>query len=532
MADDHFKVGQSVKVDGKGEAIVKEKVFRGFGTFYLVHFNDVDFEVELEPQRLTPVTPPRPNVQTTQTGQHSTVSSRFVPSSELDINQFIEEQTNKNTLQKTMYDLKILNEYFQQPNVNENRSIQNIPANELSVLLCRFFMSVRKSNGDEYEPSSLRGLISSYDRQLRRYNYGEYIATSPVFAQVREVLKSKQKKLKRDGKGNLPNKSEAISDHEINILWEKKQFGSETPDAILHTLWFYNTVHFGLRGRHEHREMCWGDVTLKTNTDGHEYLEFCERQSKTRTGNDPRNVRDVKPKLWANLDNPERCPVNIYKIYARKRPTGYSQPNHPFYIASTTKHSPSPNETWFKRNPIGTNKLGSMMSTMVHNSEISTDKRLTNHSARKYLVQKLCDSNIPPTQIAQISGHRNLSSINNYSSINTDQHQNISRLLHQNSIDLVSNNAHMPVMPRSIMSRPSTATTHTITQPPSLQCSSTNAFRHESAQTTNVTGGLQSVISAPIHGGTFHINIYQNTQNVSPQEPKRKRIRIIESDSD
>ena len=137
-------------------------------------------------------------------------------------------------------------------------------------------MSVRKVDGSEYEPNSLRGMMSSFDRQLRRFNYGHSIIMSPLFAQVREVLKSKQKQLKRDGKGNLANRSDPISDDEINVLWENGQFGSENPDTILQTLCFFNTVHFGLRGSGEHRDMCWGDISLQHDTAGHEYLQFQE----------------------------------------------------------------------------------------------------------------------------------------------------------------------------------------------------------------------------------------------------------------
>jgi hypothetical protein len=38
----------------------------------------------------------------------------------------------------------------------ENREIQNIPPEELNELLSQFVYSVRKSDGTEYEPSSLR----------------------------------------------------------------------------------------------------------------------------------------------------------------------------------------------------------------------------------------------------------------------------------------------------------------------------------------------------------------------------------------
>ena len=43
------------------------------------------------------------------------------------------------------------------------------------------------------------------------------------------------------------------------------------------------TKHFGLRGCDEHRRIKWGDVQLLTDVNGAEYLEYSERQTKTRT---------------------------------------------------------------------------------------------------------------------------------------------------------------------------------------------------------------------------------------------------------
>jgi hypothetical protein len=63
-------------------------------------------------------------------------------------------------------------------------------------------------------------------------------------------------------------------------------------------------------------------------------------------------------------------------------------------LASSTKLLPSPDEQWFKRQPVGIHKLGNMMRRMVKYSGIQTEKRLSNHSARKYLIQKL-NYNIP-----------------------------------------------------------------------------------------------------------------------------------------
>jgi len=49
---------------------------------------------------------------------------------------------------------------------------------------------------------------------------------------------------------------------------------------------------------------------------------------------------------------------------------------------------------------------------MVQKAGIETD-RLRNHSGRKTMIQTLSENDIPPMQIAQLSGHRNLKSIEN-----------------------------------------------------------------------------------------------------------------------
>jgi hypothetical protein len=67
---------------------------------------------------------------------------------------------------------------------------------------------------------------------------------------------------------------------------------------------------------------------------------------------------------------------------------------------------------------------------MVKGSGIIQTKKLSNHSARKYLVQKLNDNNVQANHIMQISGHKNISSINNYSHINEIQHREISKILY------------------------------------------------------------------------------------------------------
>ena len=61
-------------------------------------------------------------------------------------------------------------------------------------------------------------------------------------------MKAKQKQLKRHGLRNRPKATMALTDDEIEILFEKKLLGSSSLQAPLNTVWLNNIIHFGLRG--------------------------------------------------------------------------------------------------------------------------------------------------------------------------------------------------------------------------------------------------------------------------------------------
>ena len=56
-----------------------------------------------------------------------------------------------------------------------------------------------------------------------------------------------------------------------------------------------------------------GDVELKTDEDGCKYLEFKERQSKTRTRRNVDNIKPVTPKMYAT--SCERDTVAAYEKF-------------------------------------------------------------------------------------------------------------------------------------------------------------------------------------------------------------------------
>jgi len=101
-----------------------------------------------------------------------------------------------------------------------------------------------------------------------------------VFDQARKCLEARSKQLKKEGKGNKPNAGEALTNVEENILYEKNLLGISNAEALLNTVWLFNSVSFGLRDCEEHGQMTWGDVQLHMEADGIEYLEYSESQTK------------------------------------------------------------------------------------------------------------------------------------------------------------------------------------------------------------------------------------------------------------
>ena len=202
------------------------------------------------------------------------MASRF-KDLDVSVEDFISEQENESTKKKTLQNVAVLQQFL--ASKNEERKLEEIPPEELNEYLSEFIITVcTKDKQEEYEPSSLRGFIASFERYLKKKNYGHSIIKDLQFEKTRKALSSKQKDLKRKGKGNKPNASVAISEDDIQVLYEKKPLGTERPEALLNTLWLNNTTQFGLRGCKEHRDMCWGDVKLKKTSTGVEFLEYGE----------------------------------------------------------------------------------------------------------------------------------------------------------------------------------------------------------------------------------------------------------------
>lgn len=90
------------------------------------------------------------------------------------------------------------------------------------------------------------------------------------------------------------------------MLREKQEMGKSNPIALQNAIWWGNNF-FGLRGRDEHNKLRWTDISLQEDVNGNRFLQFQERDTKTRKT--PENTRPFDPTIYETPEDPERCPI-------------------------------------------------------------------------------------------------------------------------------------------------------------------------------------------------------------------------------
>ena len=173
-------------------------------------------------------------------------------------------------------------------------------------------------DGNQYEPDYLHVMRSLLDRYLHLKNYPKAILNDDLFKKSNTVLEDKECELQDRGLGHRANKALAITRCEERILWESGQLGNETPQAIINTLPFYLTQHFGLHGRQEHVTMMVEDFTTSSDNDGNKYFTFSEKSTKTRNEGLHPKPGQKNPKMVAT--NGPSCVMKLFKLFKSKRP--------------------------------------------------------------------------------------------------------------------------------------------------------------------------------------------------------------------
>ena len=421
------------------------------------------------------------------------------------IQEFIYSLRPDNTNKKTTYDLNVWRRYCY--SLGEERDLENIPPGELNILLCRFFMDVRKKDGEVYEPVTLTSFQRSIQRYLNDRNSTVNILKDQQFSKCREVLSARKRDLVvNNAKGNRPQAARELTEAEEDLLFKTGQFGEHEPEVLQRTVWWVLSLQFGFRARDESRKLQWGDVGLENDPlTGKQVLVWkAERGSKTRHGDG--HSKAFNPKAHATGN--ERCPVHLYLKFAGHRPEEMKKPESPFFLAIKRKRKPE-DKIWFMRSALGKNKIGEFLAKAARNAGLAGN--LTNHSVRKTCISRLMDADVPENYVAQLSGHKNLKSLDSYKTASDD---------HQRKMSLTLSRTNTSVMPSSSSSAKE----------------DTKKDKQPAAVGEDVlSSGLFSG-STVLKGCTFNFNFSarpgSSGESFQSVLPKRKRHVLLSDDSD
>ena len=89
-----------------------------------------------------------------ETIKPSSSAGRFQPVNQAEVMNFISNQANKNTVRKTDHDAKLFKTFM--ISQNEMRSIEELAPAELDILFGNFLVQIKKVDGSDYEPSTIR----------------------------------------------------------------------------------------------------------------------------------------------------------------------------------------------------------------------------------------------------------------------------------------------------------------------------------------------------------------------------------------
>ena len=111
------------------------------------------------------------------------MAARFPEISCEEIEKLAEKAVNRNTVKTTKTWMNVWKSWAESKRLNDD--LVKYEAKELDECLSRFFAEIRKSNGSDYEPDSLRVMLATIDRHLKQNDSKITIAKDREFVKCR-----------------------------------------------------------------------------------------------------------------------------------------------------------------------------------------------------------------------------------------------------------------------------------------------------------------------------------------------------------
>ena len=274
---------------------------------------------------------------------------------------------------------------------------------DLCYAMCRFISEIKKMDGDDYPPNTLREIVIMIQMHLQQNGVHWKLLDGSEFVNLRNVLDNLMKERYAQGLGVRKSCSVITLDIE-NKLFEANALGEDTPEKLLKTVIYMLGLHLALRGGVEHTVLRRPGfepqiVTELDEGSGKEILLYREDPlQKTNQGGLKSKPSSKIVKVFPS-ENFQRCPVRLFVKYCGLLPQSRSCGK--LYLRPRAKPTPS---TWYCDQPYGKNKVGQVVKDVCKTANV--EGKFSNHSLRASNATRMFQNNISEQVIKEITGHK------------------------------------------------------------------------------------------------------------------------------
>ena len=230
-----------------------------------------------------------------------------------------------------------------------------------------------------------------------------------MFTSFCETLDSRMKEFKSLGEGRA-YQAEVLSEEMEEALWQRGLLGDSHSQQLLDTLVYYVGLYFALRSGKEHRSLQHSpsQLELVEPPGAAPYLVYREDVSKTNQGGLKHRKKSAKEIVhYANLSDPRKCLIRLFKLYNSKCPT--DRPKNAFYL----KPLEIPwSDCWYQSVVVGHNTLSSTVKRLCQQGGFSG--HYTNHSLQATAATRMFEAGVDEQLIMQRTGHSTTAGVRSY----------------------------------------------------------------------------------------------------------------------
>ncbi|XP_067669259.1 uncharacterized protein [Haliotis asinina] len=342
----------------------------------------------------------------------STSTGRFATVEESELDSILLDGRAKSTQRTTLWGVNIFRQWLTQH--NKSTDFEELPTEELSAHLRRFYAEVRTEDGQYYSRSSFIGLRAAIHRRLRSppYDRNINILQDKEFHSANKVYMGVLGNIKKLGLDSVAH-YEAISPEDL-----KKIRDSQSTDSRINLqrkVWFDITLGFGRRGSENQRDMTVHSFSIERDHDGVEYLTLRNTDS---TKSPSEKVHGI-PRIYATSSR--SCPVSAFRKYCSKL-----NPQNSAFFQQPRKHAQQLESVWYTLKAVGHNTLSQMMKGI--STEYKLSKIYTNHCVRATTSALLSHAGVDTRVIETMTGQRSQPTYYIYSTdslLNQNQHYSV-----------------------------------------------------------------------------------------------------------